>query len=108
MEDFQVKIWRDEFSNRVNLGFRVRQGKDWAFAKPMEFVFETRKDGEDIKPTLTIDGFEAEQFLKAMAEALDEKDIKTDKDAKIEGTLNATKYHLEDMRTLLKLTPKTQ
>jgi len=42
-------------------------------------------------------------FLKKFAEAIDEQGIKTDMDAKIEGTLEATKYHLEDLRKLLKL-----
>lgn len=45
----------------------------------------------------------AQDFLQALAEALDDRGIKTDKDAKIQGTLEATEYHLEDLRSLLKL-----
>ncbi len=42
-------------------------------------------------------------LLKAMADCLEEQRVQTDSQAKIEGTLNATKYHLEDLRKLLKL-----
>ena len=45
----------------------------------------------------------AQDFLQGLAEALDKQGIKTDKDAKIQGTLDATRYHLEDLRKLLKL-----
>lgn len=41
--------------------------------------------------------------LQAFAEALDKHGIKTDNDHKIAGTLEATKYHLEDMRKLAKV-----
>lgn len=44
-----------------------------------------------------------QEVFKALAEALDEQGIKTDKDAKIKGTLEATRFHLEDLRKLLKL-----
>jgi hypothetical protein len=59
--------------------------------------------GEDPKPFLTFSGTIAQEFFQGLAEALDAQGIKTDKDAKIQGTLEATKYHLEDLRTLLKL-----
>ena len=48
----------------------------------------------------------ADEFRKAMSDMLAEKGIKPDRDAKIEGTLEATRYHLEDLRTLLKLKAK--
>lgn len=41
--------------------------------------------------------------LQAFAEALAERGIKTDNDHKIAGTLEATKYHLEDMRKIAKV-----
>ena len=55
------------------------------------------------KPVLVLGGREANQILKELAEAIDKQGVKTDQDAKTEGLLQATKYHLEDMRTLLKL-----
>ena len=41
--------------------------------------------------------------LKELADAIANMGIKTDSDFKIQGLLEATKYHLEDMRSLLKL-----
>jgi len=45
-------------------------------------------------------------LFKALAEALDKQGIKTEMDAKIEGKFEATKYHLEDLRIMLKLNEK--
>jgi hypothetical protein len=77
-----------------------------AIAKPVKLEFE-EFDINGAMPnrgaTLTISGMYSQEFLKALAEALDERNIKTDKDAKIQGTLEATRYHLEDLRKLLKL-----
>lgn len=42
-------------------------------------------------------------MLKAFAELASGKGIKLESDLKREGQLEATKYHLEDMRKLLKL-----
>ena len=72
-------------------------------AKPVELEWVEQEPGTIAEPTLVLDGFWAEEFLRAFAEALDEKGIRTDKDARIEGNLEATRYHLEDLRTLLKL-----
>ncbi len=44
-----------------------------------------------------------EEMIKAFAEMANEKGMKLDADLKREGQLEATKYHLEDLRKLLKL-----
>ena len=59
-----------------------------------------------IEPSLKLPGNIGRALLQAFAEALDKDGIKTDKDAKLQGTIEATKYHLEDLRTLLKLKEK--
>lgn len=41
--------------------------------------------------------------MKAFADKLSDMGIKTDNDHKIAGVLEATKYHLEDMRKLAKV-----
>lgn len=51
-------------------------------------------------PTLRLPEHLAHELFVALAEALDKKGIKTENDYKIAGTLEATKYHLEDMRKL--------
>ena len=54
-------------------------------------------------PTFFIPGYLEEAFLNSMLEAINGVGVKLDKDSKIEGKLEATKYHLEDLRRLLKL-----
>ena len=75
-------------------------------AKHVELEMEEYKDGMIFEPTLILHGGIASELLKSLAEELDSKGIKTDKDAKIAGTLDATRYHLEDLRKLLKLRRK--
>lgn len=50
---------------------------------------------------IKLSDYVAQEFLQGLAEALDKRGIKTDKDAKIQGLLEATKYHLEDMRKIV-------
>ncbi len=71
--------------------------------EPMEMKLTESPMGFVEKPSLQISGPMAQQFLKSFAECLDQADIKTDKDARIQGMLEATRFHLEDLRTLLKL-----
>ncbi|MHA2113483.1 MAG: hypothetical protein ACW98W_18620 [Candidatus Hodarchaeales archaeon] len=64
------------------------------------------KEDRRTEPAIELDGFHSIEWLKAFAEALDNVGIETDSDAKIRGTLKATKYHLEDLRQILKLKDK--
>ena len=43
------------------------------------------------------------EIFKALADGLSKNGIETDSQSKIQGTLEATKYHLEDLRSILKL-----
>ena len=56
---------------------------------------------EPIKPTFEVPNFQ--DFINAMGEAVMEYGYKGSKEAKNEGMLESTKYHLEDLRKLLKL-----
>jgi hypothetical protein len=99
----KVKIYKNPYKAAIDiLIYEEREGKRY-IAQPVTLVFKEWKEGETIEPTLTVAHFLEDEFLKALAEALDEKGIKTDKDAKIEGLLEATRHHLEDLRRLLKL-----
>lgn len=74
-------------------------GKYTHYQKPDgEFVPIVEMSFEPV-PVLTIEWDEAGDFIKE----LNGMNIKTDSHFKIEGELDATKYHLEDLRTLLKL-----
>jgi len=44
-----------------------------------------------------------DMFMESFAKMLDEKNIKTENTHKLEGVLEATKYHLEDMRKIAKV-----
>lgn len=68
-----------------------------------EFLCTKGKAFKPVKPFLTLSHLLAKELFKGLAEALDNSGIKTDSTHKLEGTLNATKYHLEDLRQMLKL-----
>jgi len=71
-------------------------------AKPMVLDFEEidYQNKGIPEPSLKLTNNFAQPFLKALAEALDKQGVKTENDFKIQGLLEATKYHLEDMRKL--------
>lgn len=72
-------------------------------AEPVELTFKESSTGSEVPPTLKFCYPDSEKFLKAMAEAIDEYGLKTDSDAKIAGIMEAQKYHLEDLRSMLNL-----
>ncbi|MBI1918521.1 MAG: hypothetical protein HYS12_27835 [Planctomycetes bacterium] len=101
--DFGISIESD-FRGGISFYFFERRNGKTFLAKPMEMVFKEVKEGEySAGPTLRLDYLFGDAFLQAMAEALDDANVKTDSDAKIQGTLDATRYHLEDLRSLLNL-----
>jgi hypothetical protein len=70
-------------------------------AESMQLVFkEIDETTFDVPATLTLPDHFANDFLRAMAEALDKRGIKVENEHKVHGQLEATKYHLEDSRTL--------
>lgn len=79
------------------------RGSGFEVAQPVELIFKSAKPEEVSEPTLRLGEYYAHELLQALAEGFDSIGIRTDKDAKIEGTLGATRYHLEDLRSLLKL-----
>lgn len=99
----RVSIRKSEFTNELEIYIGEKRFDGMYIAKPVELVLEKHIEGENLDPTIKIGGFLADEFLKVLAEELDNKGIKTDKDERIKGTLDATKYHLEDLRKLLKL-----
>lgn len=100
----KVKIYREEMFGGISMVFYEDRLNGKRFiAKPVDLEFEEYNDGAEYRPTLRLNSSISNEFLQQLAEELDSKGVKTDKDAKIEGTLNATKYHLEDLRKLLKL-----
>ena len=99
---FRVSIWQDFATAEIKMVFLRyhRGGKEVLnlYNKKTEVVAE----GDSIPADyiITLPRFFADEILKALAQALDEQNIKTDADAKIQGLLDATRYHLEDMRKI--------
>jgi len=99
----KVYIQRDAPTDMLTITFVTtdKYGKRY-IAKPMYMEFEELNyEGSCPKPTLSITGELAPAFLQAIAQSLDENGIKTENDFKIQGLLEATKYHLEDLRRLI-------
>lgn len=104
--EWQVSLRDNDFGMQINM-FVYREtayGIEYCHIEDGHFILTEGKRMEPVKPFLTISGMMARDLFKGLATALDEKGFKPDSNAKIEGTLNATKYHLEDLRTMLKLT----
>jgi hypothetical protein len=102
---FKVFIQFNPVYDGLDLYFtETLENRQKAIALPMKLEWKIFDPVSDkVEPSLQLYGPEANAFLDALAEALDKNGIKTDKDAKIQGTLEATRYHLEDLRTMLKL-----
>ena len=97
----KVLIRQNEFSESLDIIFvQNREDGKRYIAEPVEIKFKEHKLGDDAKPTISLGFSLSGEFLKAMAEALDKQGIKTENDFKIAGLLEATKYHLEDMRKI--------
>ena len=101
--NFEITIYRVPATNL--LGIWITQERDGVIylAEPLQLTFKETKTGYEPPPTLEFPYPDSEQFMKAMAEAIDRNGIRTDSDAKIQGIMEATKYHLEDLRSLLNL-----
>jgi len=97
----KVYISQPGYSGRISIAVvDERNGKRY-LAKPVELEFEEMEEEKDYLPTFQLPRMMGEMFLQAFAEALDEVNVKTEKDAKIAGVLEATRLHLEDMRRLV-------
>jgi len=100
----KVFIGSTDFSGNLKIAIIDEHPDGRVFAvQPVELVLKEIPDNLEIPVAFNFGRIMSQQFLVAMAEALDKHGVKTDKDAKIQGTLEATKYHLEDLRKLLKL-----
>jgi len=95
------KITRHPVDDTLSIFFcEERQGKIY-IAKSVELVYEEYKPGAVHDPTLQIWQPIANEFLKALAEELKKYGVRTVSDDKMEGILEATKLHLEDMRDIV-------
>lgn len=97
----KVYIQKEIYSDSIGILFTEEKNGKRYVCKPVNLELVEHNLGEITEPTIRINHFLAPEFLKALAEALDKHEIKTDNDFKIQGLLTATKYHLEDMRKIV-------
>jgi len=72
-------------------------------AKPVELEFVEIPEGTEMLPTLWLPRHIAEDFIEELYKALTTFGKKSDGEHKLAGKLEATQYHLQDLRQLLKL-----
>ncbi len=97
----KVYIQKEIYSDSIGILFAEEKNGKRYIAKPVQLEFTEYDIDTSTEPTIRISHFLAPDFLKALAEALDKEQIKTENDFKIQGLLEATKRHLEDMRRLV-------
>lgn len=100
--NFKVSIYQEPCFGGLSVVFWEKglDGKTYMIA-PMQVKRVEVKDGCSIEPSIRLSPDMAPAFMQAMAEALDTHGIKTDSDAHIAGTLEATKEHLKDLQKLV-------
>ena len=70
-------------------------------ALPMKLEWEELSQGGSCRPTLRVPEEISQELYKALQLALEKRGTKPDSTSKVEGILEATKYHLEDVRRLV-------
>jgi len=97
----KLTIYTEEmpWSNSIAMHFVTEDHRgNRHIAQPIDLVFKPINLGEISEPTLKMSGPLADQFLNAFYEAIVRSGrVKKDEDK----SLNAIKYHLEDMRKLV-------
>jgi hypothetical protein len=101
--NFEVRIGQDILRNGIAIVVFDRRYKDLRVINLYTGETKELKDFEEIPQEfiMKLSNIIAQDFLQALAEALDKNGIKTDKDAKIQGLLEAQNKHLQDMRRLV-------
>lgn len=95
----EVKIFSDFGAFEKKIVFSFIEGRDRFLINPISGERHKLDTGNAVPDDFAIK-LDSE-CIRALTEELSQLGIKTDSDAKLEGTLEATKYHLEDMRKML-------
>lgn len=89
----EQRPWKDETT--LYIRGEDESGKLF-YVEPMKMVFNLYKLGETMEPTLRFDGWSAREILPALHSAITDTGY-VEKDRSID----AIKYHLEDMRKIV-------
>ncbi len=103
---YEVHISTDPAFAGLKIWLVDNGGGKLRVAVPVQLTMKEYGEGEMPEPTLKLDRYFADDFLRAIAEALDKRGIKVENEHKVHGQLEATKYHLEDLRHLLEIDTK--
>ncbi len=104
----EFRIWYDYSWARWNIIVVETCGEaghllNWRLMNGGEIFKDKIADGSIPATFLTLSRDEGAGLFAAMAEAMAKQGIRTDSDHKLLGILEAQRYHLEDLRKLLKL-----
>lgn len=100
-QGIDVRISYQGWSGDVLIAIFKNENGQRYIARPVELVFEPYEELNTFGPTMTVPEYLAKDLMKALAEELDQKGIKTENDFKIQGLLEAKESHLQDMRKLV-------
>lgn len=99
----EARVWFDHSRQSWCVLVLRGDGQKTYVAKSQVFEYvEAPEPGVAMEPTFVFYGHDGEAILRQIIDALAKNGVKDDSDAKIAGTLEATRYHLEDLRTALK------
>jgi hypothetical protein len=99
---FKVYVEHSIVTEHLNI-FIIEKKPDGRkfIAKPVNLTFETMPDHITVEPSIEIPGEYSREFLQSFADAIEKTGIRPTGKPVLENELTATKYHLEDMRTLV-------
>jgi hypothetical protein len=99
----KLRLNLTDLGNTLNLYFVKEdvQGRIIAIAEPVELVFRNVQPGSSTPSTIELEGFTGQAMLSSLAKEIELLGIKPEEESKLEGKLEATTYHLEDMRRLI-------
>ena len=97
-----IKVRHNPMTEGLGIYFGMEDSQGFKVAKPVKLEYEKIDEGAlDVKPTLIIPSYLGSDFLKTLLSAIENQGIKPESTSKTEGLLEATKYHLEDMRNIV-------
>jgi len=99
----KVKIWQDwsRAGSCITI-YEERNGKLYV-AKPIKLELCELPEGHIHEPTIFLTRFHDNEFFQSILNEINELGIKPNSESFLRGELEATKFHLRDLRNLLKL-----
>lgn len=101
-EGWNVDIEKSRFGfTNIFIYFRSNGSLKFLVLREFGMAMIPHEEGREPDPTIALSHFDAEDILKELAAALNEKGIVTPNEAKTSGLLEAKDSHLSDMRKIV-------